>query len=87
MTEVKRCKTSDGQVRQGFACMFGFFSLYILHEITGRGGGLCLVNSFKGVCKFKVDVRRVINTTCYMRKFGYVEMPKTYCPMLSFWPI
>ena len=39
MTEVKRGKTSDGQVRQGFACMFVFFSLYILHEITGRGGG------------------------------------------------
>lgn len=83
MTEVKRGKTSDGQVRQGFACMFGFFSLYILMRLRG-GGGLCLVNSFKGVCKFKVDVRCVINTTCYLRKFGYVEMLKTYCPMLSF---
>lgn len=62
-----------------------FFSVYSSRDY--EEGGLCLVNSFKGVCKFKVDVRRVINTTCYMRKFGYVEMPKTYCPMLSFWPI
>ena len=39
MTEVKRGKTSDGQVRQGFACMFVFSLCIFFMRLRGRGGG------------------------------------------------